>query len=102
MIKAKFTSEQQPVRIVEDGNKVYVYICLNGVHGADVQDGVDGGQLAEEYIEYEYNEFVADKDSIDLDDVRNNPENYLDYTIPRITELEQLRADVDYLLMLNE
>lgn len=79
MIKAKFTSEQQPVRIVEDGNKVYVYICLNGVRRSDVQGGVDRGQVAEEYIEYEYNEFVADKDAIDLDDVRNNPENYLDY-----------------------
>ena len=79
MTRAKFASEQQPVKTVIDGNKVYVFICLNGIHGTDVQDGYDGEQVTEEYIEYDYNEFTIDKDTIDLDDIINNPEKYLNY-----------------------
>lgn len=79
MIKAKFASEQQPVKTVIDGNKVYVFICLNGVPGTDVQDGYDGEQVTEEYIEYDYNEFTIDKDAIELDDIINDPEKYLNY-----------------------
>lgn len=79
MIKAKFTSEQQPVKTVIDGEKVYVFICLNGVSGTDVQDGYDGEQVTEKYIEYDYNEFTVDKDAIDLDDIINYPEKYLNY-----------------------
>lgn len=79
MTRAKFASEQQPVKTVIDGNKVYVFICLNGIHGTDVQDGYDGEQVTEEYIEYDYNEFTIDKDTIDLDDIINDPEKYLNY-----------------------
>lgn len=94
MIKAKFTSEQQPVRIVEDKNKVYVFICLNGISRIDKQEGFNGeqvSQITEEYIEYNYNEFTADKDNVDLDDIRNNPENYLDY-IPN-SEINSITLD---------
>lgn len=79
MTRAKFASEQQPVKTVIDGNKIYVFICLNGVHGTDVQDGYDGEQVTEEYIEYDYNEFTIDKDAINLDDIINDPEKYLNY-----------------------
>lgn len=79
MIKAKFALEQQPVKTVIDGNKIYVFICLNGVPGIDVQDGYDVEQVTEEYIEYDYNEFTVDKDAIELDDIINDPEKYLNY-----------------------
>lgn len=79
MTKAKFALEQQPVKTVIDGNKAYIFICLNGVPGIDVQDGYDGEQVTEEYIEYDYNEFTIDKNAIDLDDVINDPEKYLNY-----------------------
>ena len=49
------------------------------VPGTDVQDGYDGEQVTEEYIEYDYNEFTVDKDAIDLDDIINDPEKYLSY-----------------------
>ena len=79
MIKAKFTSEQQPVKTVIDGEKVYVFICLNGVVGTEVKDEYYGKHITEEYIEYDYNEFTVDKDTIDLDDIINDPEKYLSY-----------------------
>ena len=79
MTRVKFASEQQPVKTVIDGNKVYVFICLNGIYGTDVQDGYDGEQVTEKYIEYDYNEFTIDKDTIDLDDIINDPEKYLNY-----------------------
>ena len=79
MIKAKFTSEQQPVKTVIDGEKVYVFICLNGVVGTETKDEYDGEHGTEEYIEYDYNEFTVDKDAIDLDDIINDPEKYLSY-----------------------
>lgn len=79
MIKAKFTSEQQPVKTVIDGGKVYVFICLNGVVGTETKDEYDGKHITEEYIEYDYNEFTVDKDAINLDDIINDPEKYLSY-----------------------
>lgn len=79
MTRAKFASEQQPVKTVIDGEKVYVFICLNGVAGIDIQDSYNGEQVTEEYIEYDYNEFTVDKDVIDLNDIINYPEKYLNY-----------------------
>ena len=79
MTKAKFTIEQQPVKTVIDGEKVYVFICLNGVVGTETKDEYDGKHVTEEYIEYDYNEFVVDKDAIDLNDIINYREKYLNY-----------------------
>lgn len=101
MVKARFLSEQQPVKVVNDGEKVYVFICLNGVKGVHKYN-MDESNTSEEYIEYDYNEFVTHKGEIDIDDVYTNPDKYLNYPLPEVTEMEQLRADVDYLLMLEE
>lgn len=102
MIKARFTTEQRPVRIINDKNKVYVFICLNGTSGTNIIDGSNGNQETENFIEYDYNEFTAEAEAIDINDIKSNPEKYLNYPLPEVTELEQLRADIDYLLMLNE
>ena len=42
MTKAKFALEQQPVKTVIDGNKVYVFICLNGVGRTETKKEYDG------------------------------------------------------------
>lgn len=106
MIKATFTSEQQPVKVMEYGDKLFVFICLNGVpkiYDCDDYEN-DENEVSEKYIEYEYdyNEFMVKKDYINIEDVIANPEKYLNYPLPKVTDMEQLRADVDYLLMLNE
>lgn len=100
MIKALFASEQQPVKIIRDNNKAYVFICLNGQQVSYDDENNETSDIIEG-IEYDYNDFIIDIDKIDLSDVENNPEKYLNYPLPQITEIEQLRADVDYLLMLE-
>lgn len=101
MEKARFVTAQPPVTVKEYGDKTYVFICLNGVEKAETVD-FDGESRIEEFIEYDYNEFSFVGDEVDIADVQSNPEKYLNYPVKVPTEIEQLRADVDYLLMLEE
>lgn len=80
MKKARFFVKQEPVKIIDSNGKVYVFICLNETHGTFINDTQDS-TVSENYIEYDYNEFVIDKESVDIDDINNNPEKYL-YYIP--------------------
>lgn len=84
MLKAKFYTEQQPVKIVKSGNKAYVFICLNGNYGIFI-DNESG--ISEDYIEYDYNEFVLPLDDVTLEDIKANPLKYLNYS----PELEYLK-----------
>lgn len=77
-MKAKFFTEQQPVKYIETNGKYYIFICLNGEHGTDnMEDGLNHSEQT--YIEYDYNEIISNVEDIDIDDVQANPENYLDY-----------------------
>lgn len=102
MEKAKFAEEQQPVRIISDNNKLYVFICLNGKRLYLYDYDFNDESFSEEYFEYDYNEFIVDSDKIDVKDLEKNSEKYLNYPLPPVDDLEQLRADVDYLLMISE
>ena len=93
MTKAKFTIEQQPVKTVIDGEKVYVFICLNGVVRTETKDGYDSEEVTEEYIEYDYNEFTVDKDAINLDDIINDPEKYLKYLLEKLPNEKDLESN---------
>lgn len=88
MIKARFSEQQQPVKVTESGNRYYIFICLNEEkmteNNGDEQD-------TETYYEYDYNEIVEDKDVIDIVDVKMNPENYLSYS-PTV-ELNAVKVD---------
>jgi hypothetical protein len=103
---AKFAKTQEPVRIVDVGNGFSdVFICVNPqevTETYEIYNGETAVQMTETYIEYEYNEFRIANDYLDVDDLINNPDKYLKYPLPEYTELEKLRADVDYLLMLEE
>ena len=100
MIKARFMKEQPPVSVNSYNDKIYVFICLNGVWKTDSQN--DNNQDTESYIEYDYNEFSFCAGEVNIDDVRINPQKYLNYPLPAVSDVEQLRADVDYLLMIME
>lgn len=78
MIKAKFASKQQPVKVVDTEDKFYIFICLNGV--VKLEDVNTNNNSSEEYIEYDYNEFTVNKTDIDINDIESNPEKYLNYT----------------------
>lgn len=88
MEKARFSESQQPVKIIENGDMVTVFICLNGVEKTD-ENAFEESSTS--YIEYDYNEFVEEKSLLDMDDLNNNPENYLNYIVN--PELDKLKNE---------
>lgn len=100
MVKARFMKEQLPVSVRRYNGKTYVFICLNGIW--KTEEVSDNTQEAEPYIEYDYNEFSFCDGEADVDDIMVNPQKYLNYPLPAVSDMEQLRADVDYLLMISE
>lgn len=88
MIKARFSEQQQPVKVTESEDRYYIFICLNE---EKMTEDTGDGQGTETYYEYDYNEIVEDKDAIDIVDVKSHPENYLSYMPPE--ELETLREE---------
>lgn len=78
-IKARFSSQQQPVKIVESDGAAYVFICLNGEEKAETYPDIGEGQTQETYYEYDYNEIVCPIDENLLQNIQDNPEEYLDY-----------------------
>ena len=100
MTKSRFMERQQPVLVVEK-DKVYVYICLNETEVTE--DHTNGEESAEPVAmyEYDYNEIIEDIGVLDIDDVKTNPEKYLNYekaTVKtdkeRIAELEAMNAEL--------
>ena len=86
-MKAKFDKPQAPVRTIVFGEKTYVFLCLNGAQKEDEE-------TKETYYEYDYAEFSDLTAHLDLDDIWENPEKYMDYTPApegdaRIRELEE-------------
>lgn len=97
MIKSRFMEEQQPVTVVEKGNKVYIYICLNGQEVYEMSP--DNDASTEKVFEYDFNEIIEDVGVLDIDDIKENPENYLHYgeqksDQERITELEAINTEL--------
>lgn len=78
-MKARFSSQQQPVKVVQADGMTYVFICLNETQGTETYPDMGEGQTTESYYEYDYNEVIGDADKLPLDDMQAYPENYLDY-----------------------
>lgn len=100
MTKSRFMEKQQPVLVVEK-DKVYVYICLNETEVTE--DYTNGEESAEPVTmyEYDYKEIIEDIGILDIDDIKTNPEKYLNYEKAvektdkeRITELEAMNAEL--------
>lgn len=72
MTKAKFIEEQPEVKVTERDGMYYISICLNGEWKTEKM-----ADTTERFWECDYNEIVTD--DIDLADVRENPEDYIDY-----------------------
>ena len=98
MTKSRFMEKQPSAKVVEK-DKVYVYICLNEKEVTE--------DRREEFIEpvtmyeYDYKEIIEDIGVLDIDDVKTNPEKYLNYekaTVKtdkeRIAELEAMNAEL--------
>ena len=105
-MKARFETQQLPVKIVQKGDVSYVYICQNETQGMETYPDLGEGQTTETYYEYDYNEIVGLTDKLPLDDIQVHPEQYLNYEytenktdvdslIKRIEKLEQENADMN-------
>ena len=78
-MKARFTSQQLPVKVVQKDGMAYVYICLNETQGTESYPDMGEGQTQESYYEYDYNEIIGPVDALPLEDIQTHTENYLDY-----------------------
>ena len=100
MTKSRFMEKQPSAKVVEK-DKVYVYICLN--EKEVTEDHINSEESAEPVTmyEYDYKEIIEDIGVLDVDDVKSNPEKYLNYekaTVKtdkeRIAELEAMSAEL--------
>ena len=105
-MKARFTTQQQPVKVIQKDGTAYVYICQNETQGTETYPDMGDGQTTETYYEYDYNEISGPFDKIPVDDIQAHPEQYLNYEytenktdvdslIKRIEKLEQENVDMN-------
>lgn len=85
-MKARFTEQQPPVKIIQKDDKTYIFICLNETQGTESFPDMGEEQTAEIYYEYDYNEIIGSADKLPMGDIQANPENYLDYEYTEKTD----------------
>lgn len=86
-MRARFTSQQPPVKVIKKDGTAYVYICANETQGTESYPDMGEGTTTESYYEYDYNEIIGPADALPLEDIQAHPENYLDYAYaPEETE----------------
>lgn len=78
-MKARFTEQQPPVKIIRKDGNAYVYLCQNETQGQETYPDMGDGQTTESYYEYDYNEIIGPADALPLEDIQAHPEDYLDY-----------------------
>lgn len=78
-MRARFTLQQPPVKVIEKDGMAYVYICVNETQGAESYPDMGEGATTESCYEYDYNEIIGSADALPLEDIQAHPENYLDY-----------------------
>lgn len=86
-MRARFLDPQPPVRLVEKGGKVYVFLCLDEEVFEEAYDSGEAEAGTETVYEYTYHEFAEDADAIDVQDVQAHPEKYMTYA-PKPDTLE--------------
>ena len=103
-MKARFSSQQQPVKVVQTDGMAYVFICLNEQQGVESYPDMGDGQSQEVYYEYDYNEIVGPEAEIPVAEIQAHPEDYLDYEYKpesdspgerALKEIEELKAAIE-------
>ena len=92
--------EKQPSGKVVEKDKVYAYVCLNETEVTENHVN-DRESVSITMYEYDYNEIIEDIGVLDIDDIKANPEKYLNYEKAvektdkeRIAELEAMNAEL--------
>ena len=103
-MKARFTGQQLPVKVVQKDGMAYVYICQNETRGIETYPDMGDGQTQESYYEYDYNEIIGPADALPLEDIQSHPEDYLDYAYTpekddpgekALKEIEELKLAIE-------
>ena len=81
MTKSRFMEKQPSVKVVEK-DKMYVYICLNEKEVTEDHTNSEESASSITMYEYDYNEIIEDIGVLDIDDVKTNPEKYLNLLMP--------------------
>ncbi len=99
-MKARFDATQNAVSIRQLDGIDYVYICLNENIVTEIPEGQEEEQT---YYEYSYREISEHAGTLDLDDVKTNPEKYLNYKNEVKTDTERidtLEATTDDIILM--
>lgn len=100
-MKARFDTTQESVTVRQIDGMDYVYICLNENIVKEIPDGQEEEQT---YHEYDYKEISEPTGTLDLADVKANPEKYLNYgNEPKRTDTERidvLEATTDDIILM--
>lgn len=94
-MKARFSQQQPPVKIVQKDGTAYIYICLNETQSQETYPDMGEGQTTENYYEYDYNEIAGPEAELPLEDIQAHPENYLVYEMPRKKTIEERLAELE-------
>ena len=103
-MKARFSSQQQPVKVVQADGMAYVFICLNEQQGVESYPDMGDGRSQETYYEYDYNEIVGPETEIPVADIQAHLEDYLDYQykpqsidseVQALAEIQELKAAIE-------
>lgn len=106
-MKANFDEKQPTVKMIIDGDKIYIFICVNGEWS---ERQYDESQEPQKVWECDYREIITTVDKIDVDKVKANPEMYLNWVEPieksdsdKIADLkEQNRMHTQCLMEMSE
>lgn len=78
-MRARFTNQQPQVSIVTRDGVSYVFLCLNEELKTETYPDMGDGKTEESYYEYDYNEIVGPVDKLPIDDIREHPDQYINY-----------------------
>ena len=99
-MKARFDTTQEPVSIRQLDGMDYICICLNENIVKEIPEGQEEEQI---YYEYDYREISEPAGILNLEDVKANPEKYLDYENNVKTDTERidtLEATTDDIILM--
>ncbi len=99
-MKARFDTTQESISIRQLDGMDYIYICLNENIVKEIPDGQEEEQI---YYEYDYREISETIGILNLEDVKANPEKYLDYENKVKTDAERidtLEATTDDIILM--
>lgn len=91
-MRASFDIVQPSVRVLKDGEKIYIFIAVNG-KWAERQYAEN--EPAVQVWECDYREIVTTRDKIDVKKVKAAPEKFLEWVEPKEkSEVEMLKMQL--------